>query len=205
MSLLPLFGGLFAFSLLVGCIAGLWHTTRAEDKAHAPPKRRPVGGLLKALEVRPHDPQAAEGTGYFVRTKLGARLGPMSEAEFEQLRCSDEVREVSSAWRIAGGSFYKVRLQRFVAWDAHHACSERACGRVCEALVVAATFWTAVFIFRRLPAARWQLQAKPGEVVALLHIVDALLALAVFFAALTLLSLVRQWRRESTDVFVSEV
>ena len=54
----------------------------------------------------------------------GCARAHTAEYHFQCLREDAEaVAEVASAWRMAGGSFYKVRLSRRVICDYSHACS----------------------------------------------------------------------------------
>ena len=88
---------------------------------------RPAMTYLTALKARLEaDGVSSSGDGYFVRTKRGERIGPMGEREFEHLRRIEDINSVASAWRVAGGTFYKVQLRRKLVWDLSHVLSCRA-------------------------------------------------------------------------------
>uniref|UniRef100_A0A7S3ER20 Uncharacterized protein n=1 Tax=Haptolina ericina TaxID=156174 RepID=A0A7S3ER20_9EUKA len=83
--------------------------------------------ILKALQARLHyEGPERDGDGYFIRLKDGDKIGPMSEKEFDRVRFSNEISEVASAWRVAGGTFYKVEFRRKIVWDVHHVLSCKA-------------------------------------------------------------------------------
>jgi hypothetical protein len=69
------------------------------------------------------------------------------EGQFIALRESEDVSEIASAWRITGGSFYKVQLERRIICDAKHVFSCQACGHACELAVLVVCFLCVVAVF----------------------------------------------------------
>ena len=101
-------------------------------------------GMLRAIQARMRAGEGVDGAdgtdGYYVRTTGNEKIGPMSEAHFVALRDSADVAEISSAWRMAGGAFFKVKLTRSVVCDTSHAFSLKARNHVCEILVIVFCF-----------------------------------------------------------------
>ena len=120
-------------------------------------------GLLRALQARLRDGEdAVDGAdGYYIRTKDDDKLGPMSgarlslffmrafffahlqmctcclaESQFNALRSSSDVAEIASAWRVSGGAFFKVQLQRSIVCDTSHLFSLKAINHICELVII---------------------------------------------------------------------
>ena len=165
-------------------------------------------GLIEALEARLDAGECADpDNGYYVRTKAGKKLGPMEEYQFNSLRWSRDVEQIANAWRMAGGSFYKVELTRRTVWDAKHACSLKACNHACEVVIILLTFSCTAGVFAML------LNGKNKNVEREMHeagqktwaLLMLMMAITVLTAVATVITLVRRWRAASTEVFVSEV
>ena len=60
----------------------------------------------------------------------------MGEREFEHLRRIEDINSVASAWRVAGGTFYKVQLRRKLVWDLSHVLSCRAFHHCFELVII---------------------------------------------------------------------
>ena len=152
-----------------------------------------------------HDGELGEGDGYWVRTRENKKLGPMSEGLFEALRDSKDVDQVASAWRVAGGVFYKVHLQRTIKWDSRHACSFKACNHAMEMVIIVVCFGCTLGVFAMLRTSpefqKERQQSGEGMWMLLLF----LLGMTVITGILTMWKLWSRWRQASSDVFVSEV
>ena len=165
-------------------------------------------GLLEALEARLDAGECGDpDNGYHVRTKAGKKLGPMEEYQFNSLRWSQDVDKISNAWRMAGGSFYKVELTRRTVWDQRHACSLKACNHACEVLVILLTFGCTTGVFVMLMTSKnknieREMHDTGPKTWALLMF---MMVISVVTAIATVITLVRRWRAASTEVFVSEV
>jgi hypothetical protein len=192
-------------------------------------------GLLRALEARLSDPDVSDksGDGYYVRTKDGRKVGPMvgarwplfshpspmsranlspkhrtdrvspAEYQFRNLQKSEDTAEIASAWRMAGGNYYKVELSRGVVFD--RACSCKACGHVCELLIIIVCFLSivGVFIFLINSKVMEKERKKTGE--GTWFLLEFMLGLTVVMVIYTIRTLFKRWRKVSTDVFASEV
>ena len=71
----------------------------------------------------------------------------ISEAQFAVLRDSADVAEIASAWRVAGGAFFKVQLRRSIVCDTSHAFSFKAVNHICEMVVIIICFGATVGVF----------------------------------------------------------
>jgi len=164
--------------------------------------------MLVALEARLKGGEgASDDNGYFVRTTSGKKLGPMEEYQFNALRHSSDVTNIASAWRMAGGNFYKIELHRKTIWDAKHACSLKAWNQVCELIIIIVCFACTIGVFVMLlnskdESVRSEMDHSGKGTLALLSF---LFFVAIITAIATVVTLLRRWRAASTEVFVSEV
>lgn len=182
-------------------------------------------GMLAALEARLGEDAGEGSDGYYVRTHDDSKLGPitgahatpacrsapaltacasLAEAQFFALRDSPDVSRVASAWRVAGGTFYKVRLDRRVICDVEHACSCRACGHTCELviLLVCAACTAGAFCLINVDQLRAE-RERSGE--GPWRLLQAMCVLTVVMVFATVRKLCERWNAASTEVFVSEV
>jgi protein-S-isoprenylcysteine O-methyltransferase Ste14 len=128
-----------------------------------------------------------------------------AERQFNLLRGSPDVSEVSSAWRVSGGMFYKVQLQRKVVWDLRHACSCKACNHAFELVIIVVCFTLTAGVFMMVyksPELKKEREQTGEGMWALLMV---LFGITILTAILTVRKLMQRWRKASTDVFVSEV
>ena len=163
-------------------------------------------GFLAALKARLRE-HAGDlgGDGYYVRTTESDKIGPMTEGQFNALRDSPEVDQIASAWRVAGGAFFKINLQRSVVCDASHAFSLKACNHVCELVIIILCFVCTIGVF-------WLLMRSPklekerkqtGE--GMWNMLMVLFGITLVTGACTVRTLIGRWRKASTEVFSSEV
>lgn len=130
------------------------------------------------------------------------RVSP-AEYQFRNLQKSEDTAEIASAWRMAGGNYYKVELSRSVVFD--RACSCKACGHVCELLIIIVCFLSivGVFIFLINSKVMEKERKKTGE--GTWFLLEFMLGLTVVMVIYTIRTLFKRWRKVSTDVFASEV
>ena len=153
------------------------------------------------------DGDSGGSDGYYLRLRgHGAeKVGPLSEEEFELARHDDE--DVASAWRIAGGQFYKVELKRKLVVRKMWTCA--ACNHIFELFIVVVCFAMCAFsiaLLRYDPKLRKQVDREAQEAgPATMYMIYGLFALTFVLVLTTIRKLVQRWRRVSTDVFVSEV
>ena len=166
-------------------------------------------GMLAALEARlaAGEGPDADGDGYYIRAKSGKKLGPMEEFQFNALCGSGDVDEVTSAWRITGGSFYKVSLRRRTIWDSKHAFSFKAFNHLCELLVIIFCFVATVSVFYLLLTSKdkrvqQELKESGDKTLGLLIF---LFVITIVTAIMTVHRLLSRWRQKSTEMFASEV
>ena len=146
-----------------------------------------------------------DGDGYYVRTKEDAKLGPMSERQFNALRDSKDIDRVLSAWRQSGGAFYKVQLRRSIVCDTRHAFSLKAVNHACEMLIIIICFCCTIGVFVlmvRSPQLKKERQ-QAGE--SAWNFLMFLFGVTVLAAGFTVRTLIGRWRKVSTEVFTSEV
>ena len=147
----------------------------------------------------------ADADGYYLRTKFAeAVVGPLSEADFDSVRNDDDV---ASAWRIAGGQFYKVELKRRVTWERCFTCA--ACNHIFELVIVVVCFAMCAFsiaLLRYDPKLRKQVDREAAEAgPATMYLIYGLFVLTFALVLTTVRKLLQRWRKQSSDVFVSEV
>ena len=163
-------------------------------------------GFLTALAARLGDGEVVDGDdGYYVRTKENKKIGPMDERQFNALRGSADISEISSAWRVTGGNFYKVQIKRHIIWDSAHACSCKACNHVFELVIIVVCFTCTVGVFAMLyrsPQLKRERQ-QTGE--GMWNLLLFMFALTILTGIATVRKLMQRWQKASTDVFVSEV
>ena len=127
------------------------------------------------------------------------------EHQFEALRGSEDINKIESAWRMAGGNFYKINLNRGIVCDADHLFSLQAIGHACELLVLVLCFGATGAVFFMVSRSE-QLQherEQAGEGTWLF--LEFMFMLTVVMMIITVRKLIQRWRKASTDVFVSEV
>lgn len=168
------------------------------------------GALLRALEVRLTDGEGAGGDdgsdGYYVRLKSSdKRLGPMTEGQFSALRGSPDVVEIASAWRVSGGQYYKVQLQRGIIWDSAHAFSASAFNHACEMFVIVVCFLCTIGVFAMLQVSPEFKKEREKSGTGMWYFLLFLMFLTVVTGIGTMYKLLTRWRKASTEVFVSEV
>ena len=144
-----------------------------------------------------------DGDGYYVRTKEDAKLGPMSERQFNALRDSKDIDRVLSAWRQSGGAFYKVQLRRSIVCDTRHAFSLKACHHVFEMAIIIFCFSCTVAVLVLLVRSPQLKKEQPPPPMWRLLLV--LFGITIVVGVFTVRTLCRRWRKESTEVFSSEV
>ena len=128
-----------------------------------------------------------------------------TEEQFNALRDSPDVNEIASAWRVAGGAFFKVKLTRSIVCDASHAFSLKACNHVCEMAIIIICFGCTVGVFVLLsysPAMEKE-RKETGE--NMWRFLMLLFAITVLVGLWTVRTLFHRWRKASTEVFTSEV
>ena len=165
-------------------------------------------GLLRALQARLREGEcSADGEdGYYVRTRdSNAKVGPMSEAHFNALRDSPDVEEIASAWRVAGGAFFKVQLKRSVVCDASHAFSLKACNHVCELAIIIICFGCTIGVFALLAQSPKMQKERKNAGENMWRFLTFLFGMTVLTGLFTVRTLYRRWRKASTEVFTSEV
>ena len=83
--------------------------------------------------------------------------------------------QIASAWRIAGGAFFKVKLSRGVVCDVKHACSCKACGHAFELVMIIVCFLSTVGVFvlllnsKQMEKERKEVCAKPHHLMPMLQ------------------------------------
>ena len=164
-------------------------------------------GMLRVLQARlgnDGDPDTG-GDGYYVRTKENAKLGPMSEAHFNALRDSPDIDEVISAWRVSGGAFFKIKLQRSVVCDARHAFSFKAVNHICEMVIIILCFGCTIGVFFLLLNSKQMEKERKQAGEGMWHLLMFLFGVTLAAGAITVRTLIKRWRKASTEVFTSEV
>ncbi|KAL1530293.1 hypothetical protein AB1Y20_001204 [Prymnesium parvum] len=180
---------------------------------------------LVSLRARLKDEDRGDD-GYFVRLHDGVKIGPMLEREFMHVRGSDEISQVASAWRVAGGTFYKVELRhaylptlpsiraaphddvharrRRLVCDMQHMLSCKACHHCFELVIIVFCFICTAGSFALLntPALRKERDEAGAGTLRFLMFLFGVTMLAVVF---TIRKLLERWRKVSSDVFVCEV
>ena len=115
--------------------------------------------------------------------------------------------DVASAWRIAGGQFYKVELKRRVTWERCFTCA--ACNHIFELVIVVVCFAMCAFsiaLLRYDPKLRKQVDREAAEAgPATMYLIYGLFVLTFVLVLTTVRKLLQRWRKQSSDVFVSEV
>ena len=113
----------------------------------------------------------------------------------------------ASAWRIAGGQFYKVELKRRVTWERCFTCA--ACNHIFELVIVVVCFAMCAFsiaLLRYDPKLRKQVDREAAEAgPATMYLIYGLFVLTFVLVLTTVRKLLQRWRKQSSDVFVSEV
>mmetsp|Transcript_8246 Transcript_8246/g.19732 ORF Transcript_8246/g.19732 Transcript_8246/m.19732 type:complete len:123 (+) Transcript_8246:149-517(+) len=120
------------------------------------------------------------------------------------VRGSDEISQVASAWRVAGGTFYKVELRRRLVCDMQHMLSCKACHHCFELVIIVFCFICTAGSFALLntPALRKERDEAGAGTLRFLMFLFGVTMLAVVF---TIRKLLERWRKVSSDVFVCEV
>ena len=126
-----------------------------------------------------------------------------AEKQFFALRGSADVAQVSSAWRVSGGAFFKVQLRRSIGGDTRHAFSLKACHHVFEMVIIIFCFSCTVAVFILLVRSPQLKKEQPTQPMWRLLLV--LFGITIVVGAFTVRTLCRRWRKESTEVFSSEV
>ena len=112
-----------------------------------------------------------------------------------------------SAWRSAGGQFYKVELKRRVTWERGFTCA--ACNHIFELVIVVVCFAMGAFsiaLLRYDPKLRKQVDREAAEAgPAPMYLIYGLFVLTFVLVLTTVRKLLQRWRKQSSDVFVSEV
>jgi hypothetical protein len=161
-------------------------------------------GMLRALQARLSEGEE-DGEGYFVRTKENAKIGPMTELQFNALRESPDIDQVLSAWRTSGGSFFKVQLQRSIVCDTTHAFSLKAINHVCELVIIVVCFVCTVGVFALLLRSPQMEKERKQTGEGMWKLLMGLFGITVVVGIFTVRTLLRRWRKASTEVFTSEV
>ena len=121
------------------------------------------------------------------------------------MRGSPDINEVASAWRVAGGTFFKVNLNRAIVWDARHACSCKACNHMCELCVIVICFVCTAGVFVLLINSKQMEKERKQAGEGMWDFLMFLFGVTIVTAIFTARKLIQRWRTASTDVFVSEV
>ena len=110
-----------------------------------------------------------------------------------------------SAWRVAGGAFFKVQLTRSVVCDTRHLFSLKSINHVCELGIIVVCFVCTggvfVLCFKSPQMEKERKEAGEGTWAFLMM----LFAFTVVVALFTVRTLFMRWRAASTEVFTSEV
>lgn len=104
---------------------------------------------------------------------------------------------------MAGGNYYKVELTRSVVFD--RACSCKACGHVCELLIIIVCFLSIVGVFIFLINSKVMEKERKKTEEGTWFLLEFMLGLTVVMVIYTIRTLFKRWRKVSTDVFASEV
>ena len=104
---------------------------------------------------------------------------------------------------MAGGNYYKVELTRSVVFD--RACSCKACGHVCELLIIIVCFLFIVGVFIFLINSKVMEKERKKTEEGTWFLLEFMLVLTVLMVIYTIRTLFKRWRKVSTDVFASEV
>ena len=161
--------------------------------------------MLKLLQTRLVDNLDSDGDGYYVRTLENAKLGPMTETQFIALRGSNDIEKVQSAWRIAGGNFYKVQLTRSVIWDTSHALSLKSINHICELVIIIVCFVCTVAVFGLLLKSPKMAEERKHAGEGMWDFMIFLFGITVFTGVFTVRTLIMRWRKASTEVYALEV
>ena len=121
------------------------------------------------------------------------------------MRNSEDVSQVNSAWRAAGGNVYKVQFRRAVIWDRRHACSCRAVNHACELGVIVLCFVCVVGVFWLLMHDTRMKTEREQAGAGLWDLLMFMFAMTIVTVIMTVRKLLQRWHKASTDVFVSEV
>lgn len=163
-------------------------------------------GILYALQVRLRDEGVIDGDdGYYIRTKQNKKIGPMLEQQFRVLRDSDDIHEIASAWRVAGGSYFKVQLRRGVVWDSEHVCSCKACGHAAELVIIIFCFLSILGVFCLMFSNPKMNKEREQAGEGTWRFLEFLFLITIGMVILTVRKLLQRWRKVSTEMFVSEV
>ena len=150
-----------------------------------------------------HNPDDEDG--YYARTHAGYLLGPMAESAFESLRRSRQKHQIASAYRLAGGQPYPISLRWRLKFDREHVCSCRAFAHAVELFIVlfcfACTAGVVLLLRDSKQARKEREQAGRGTTV----FIGILFVLTIVMVIATAIKLVQRWRKESVEVFSSEV
>ena len=128
-----------------------------------------------------------------------------AEAQFNALRDSSDVEEIASAWRVAGGAFFKVQLRRSVVCDARHAFSLKSCSHVCELLLIIFCFGCTVGVFMLLARSPQMERERKQAGENMWRFLMLLFGITLVVGGFTIRTLFQRWRKASTEVFTSEV
>ena len=128
-----------------------------------------------------------------------------AEAQFTALQSSDDAALVESAWRVAGGAFFKVNMSRNIVCDVNHAFSFAACGHAFEMIIIVVCFACTAMVFYVLLRSKEMQHEREQAGEGTWMIIQGLFAFTMLMGVFTLRKLFQRWRKASTDVFISEV
>ena len=113
--------------------------------------------------------------------------------------------DIASAYRLAGGHAYPIKLKARLRFDAAHACSCAACSHCFELSIIifcgVATIAVFALVRNSKEMKKEREQAGTGTVIFM----SSLCALTAVMLVATVIKLLQRWRRASTDILASEV
>jgi hypothetical protein len=141
--------------------------------------------------------------GYYYRNKEGESVGPISKPRFERLRSSGAISAGTKAWRIAGGSAYKVQLKETLVWDASHVYSCKSCSHMFELCSISITSLMTMSVFWIVD---WEKERKKsGSSSSTIWILRCMGIICIVMVVFTIRKVASRWRKVSCETFVSEV
>ena len=129
----------------------------------------------------------------------------LAESQFNALRSSSDVAEIASAWRVSGGAFFKVQLQRSIVCDTSHLFSLKAINHICELVIIVVCFGCTVGVMIMLVRSPQLERERKQAGENTWRVLIALFGVTMAVGGFTVRTLIKRWRMASTEVFSSEV
>ena len=108
-------------------------------------------------------------------------------------------------WRNEGETFYKVELRTGIVCDIDHACSCKACGHACELFVIVLCFFCTLGVFYLMLNSKEMEKERKQAGEGTWRMLEFLFLMTIVMVIFTVRTLLKRWRKASSDVFVSEV